>query len=243
MNQSPWYQQAFGAHYLQIYAHRSATQALHEIKSILPFLPAMDLSTSVLDLCCGSGRHLLALESLGFKSLIGVDLSEDLLSVAKQQIQKSHLVLADMRALPFSEKSFSAIFQFFTSFGYFSEEENQFFLKQIQKLLRPEGAYLLDYLNPEWVVSQLIPLSTTIRQNFFLREERRIRGSRVEKKVFLELPSKTIQYMESVRLYSQKEILSLFHGAGFSTIKIFGTFDGKPYDKNSPRMIVLAIRS
>lgn len=243
MTLDPWYQQAFGAHYLQVYAHRSTTQAFEELNSLLSFLPELDRADSILDLCCGGGRHLVALASLGFQHLVGVDLSEDLLTFAKTQAKSSQFVLADMRNLPFLPAQFACIFQFFTSFGYFSEEENKAFLAQIYSLLRPKGFYLLDYLNPEQVVSQLIPFSTTLRKNFFLQEERQIRHSRVEKKVLIEIPSQKIEYTESVRLYSRKELEQLLLNVGFSSLKIFGSFDGKPYDQHSSRMIVLAIRS
>jgi ubiquinone/menaquinone biosynthesis C-methylase UbiE len=58
--------------------------------------------TSIVEIFCGRGNGLRALESLGFKSLAGVDLSERLLT---QYTGQAELHLADCRELPFNDGS------------------------------------------------------------------------------------------------------------------------------------------
>lgn len=237
---TPWYQKAFQEHYLQVYAHRSLAQAWEEVQTFLPFIPPLDAQTPVLDLCCGAGRHLQAIQAYGTFPLFGLDLSWALLREAQQIVPSIPVIQGDMRQLPFLPETFQAIFQFFTSFGYFSDSENADFLRQIANLLKPQGFYVLDYLNPIQVRATLIPYSTTVKNAYTLQETRTIRENRVEKEVTLSFPEQQIQYQESVRLYLKEELEILFHQAGFTDLQFFGNFRGERYESQSPRLIILA---
>lgn len=238
-----WFQSAFGKSYLSIYAHRSEAEALQDLKNFLPHLLPLSPDALILDLCCGTGRHLSAFRSLGFTSILGLDLSLDLLEEAQKKNPETLLLQGDMRKLPFAPHGFDAIFQLFTSFGYFSEEENLAFLAQIPPLLRhrPQGFYVLDYLNPPYLTQQLVPRSSTFTPEFTLIQERRIHKNRIEKEVYFKpTEGKPLQYRESVRLYTLEEMTELCREVGFQHLRFFGDFQGKPYDSSSPRMILMA---
>src|SRR5260370_31823603 len=78
---------------------------------------------TVLDLCCGIGRHSLELARRGFK-VTGVDLTKPYLEQERASASKENLkiefVQSDMRE--FSRPgAFDAAINFFTAFGYFED--------------------------------------------------------------------------------------------------------------------------
>ena len=141
-----WYAEWFGKDYLEVYAHRNESEAKRHVDFLKEVVP--DLSKhKILDIACGSGRHLAELEKQGI-SAIGIDRSEELLAHGKKLNPSLELIHADMRKLPFEDQSFSLVTNFFTSFGYFpSDEEHQLLLQEWRRVLKRDGKLFIDYLN------------------------------------------------------------------------------------------------
>jgi len=59
----------------------------------------------VLDIACGTGRHTIALNKMGFK-VVGLDVSARLLRIAKQRQNEIQVVRGDMRFIPFKPAVF-----------------------------------------------------------------------------------------------------------------------------------------
>ena len=125
-----WYATAFSALYPILYSHRTIASARPEVDFAVEQVGLCSTDT-VLDLCCGNGRHMVHLTSSS-RHTIGLDYSRDLLRIASEAVgAKSELILGDMRALPFRD-SLDVVFNFFTSFGYFQScEENEAVLHDI----------------------------------------------------------------------------------------------------------------
>jgi SAM-dependent methyltransferase len=103
----------------------------------------------ILDLACGTGRHTIPLTKEGF-NVVGLDVSSKLLKIAKQHQPQAQLVKADMRHLPFKEKTFSAAISLDNSFGYLPSEETDLeSLKELHKTLQTNGLLVLDVFNRE----------------------------------------------------------------------------------------------
>ena len=92
----------------------------------------------------------------------GVDLSEESINKAKEHaIENANFEVHDMRKT-FIEKEFDYVFNLFTSFGYFeADEENLKVLKAAAANLKPEGIFVLDFLN----VKKVIPNHCKRREN------------------------------------------------------------------------------
>jgi SAM-dependent methyltransferase len=181
----PWYIDGFGAHYLELYAHRNDREALQSLK--LLDVAGLDLAGRVLlDLGCGPGRHLAALSRRGAK-VLGLDLSRDLLRVAAGRGldgEQGFLLRGDMRKLPLSNSSVDGVLSMFTSFGYFPEDaENWTVLDEVARVLRPGGFYLFDFLNRSRVERDLRSESEVEGVSFTAKERRRVEGDRVFKEV------------------------------------------------------------
>ena len=149
-----WYKKSFGSTYLERYSHRNKEEAQRDIEKLVQLL-SIPKDEILLDLCCGAGRHLIALHRIGFQHIIGLDLSEDLLKFAALELSKAgaehiKLIREDMREIPY-KNCFGVILSLFTSFGYFQhDEENQKVINRVSKALKPKGIFVLDYINKNY---------------------------------------------------------------------------------------------
>jgi len=237
-----WYASAFDTLYPLVYAHRSVESAAREAAFAVQQMELNQCET-ILDLCCGGGRHLYHLAQHCYE-LVGLDYSRDLLRFAQRDLPEHvHLVRGDMRALPF-EGCFDAVANFFTSFGYFDrDEENSAVVKTVAQVLKPGGKFFMDYLNPAHVRATLEPESERESDGLRIAERRWIDESsrRVNKATdIFEADEKRSSVRESVKLYEPGEMESIFSGAGLEIQNVFGDYDGAPVAEFSPRTIYVA---
>ena len=106
-----------------LYGNRDSDEALNLIKNLDKILSSE--VEKVLDVGCGAGRHVVAWEKLGYKAS-GFDLSSESIRLAKSKPSNADFRVLDMRDLKNQTKwtdEFDLISNLFTSFGYFSKEE------------------------------------------------------------------------------------------------------------------------
>ncbi|CAM4190075.1 ubiquinone/menaquinone biosynthesis C-methylase UbiE [Paenibacillus endophyticus] len=241
----PWYEQSFGSDYMLVYKHRDWENANEEARKMIAWLK-LPKNAQMLDIGCGMGRHALALAGFGY-SVTGIDLSQTLLDEARKHDEKElvNWRQGDMRELPFEPGSFDCTVNLFTSFGYFSlEEDNVNVLRQIAKVLRKNGSFLIDFLNPAYVEKTLIPSSdrTDEEAGIHIQELRSITDGWVQKEITvteLENPDKARQYLERVRLFPLAWFERNLANAGLVLEQLYGDYDGCEYEAiDSPRMIM-----
>ncbi len=120
-------------------------------KKALKHLPVVKKDLRVLDLATGTGDQLIALfegveggASIG--SAVGIDLSEEMLLLAKKKIGsktysgKIEFLRADAEKLPFENHQFDAAT---FSFGIRNVPDPLVSLKEIYRVLKPEGRCLI----------------------------------------------------------------------------------------------------
>jgi SAM-dependent methyltransferase len=188
------------------------------------------------------GRHSLALDEFGYQ-VTGVDLSDVLLAEAQRMDAGSRVrwLKGDMRNVPLQEK-FDAVVNLFTSFGYFDEDEdNAKVLKEIDRLLRPEGKFIIDFLNPDYVASRLVPFSERTEDGMTIRESRSIEGGYVRKQIVISQPGEPERrYTEQVKLYRPEHFMSMMEETELVVDHLYGGYDAASYDEaESPRMILV----
>lgn len=247
-----WYEQSFGYEYLELYSHRDAAEARADIEAIVHLLdPPRD--EPLLDLCCGACRHMLVLREMGFTQLVGLDLSSELLDVAARELANGtqpesacadvELIQSDMRQIPY-ENHFATVLSLFTSFGYFQQdEENWAVFDAVYRALRPGGRFLLDYLNRDYVVANLVERDEKVLPDRHIQNVRCLTDGcqRVEKTMIVTTQSgKVREFHESVRMYSQPEMVHMLEEAGFPSITCYGSLDGQACGPDSKRLILIA---
>jgi SAM-dependent methyltransferase len=230
-----WFEEWFGEEYLQLYPHRDAAEAERAVALILE-RTAFTPGWRVLDVACGAGRHCRALEAAGARC-VGLDLSMALLRVARR-VTRAPLVRADMRALPIRPGSMDLTVNLFTSFGYFERDaEHTAALHEMVATLRPQGWFVIDFLNPAAVRARLVP-----------RETRQLDGAEVAVARSVSVDGryvcKTItttggrRFTERVRLFSADEIATMLAEARVTIRHRFGDYDASPLGADSPRTIL-----
>ena len=222
-----WYEESFGKDYLSIYAHRDDREAEDDVKDIIKLTGAKE-NWPVLDLCCGTGRHLRAFQRAGYNTLYGLDLSIDFL---KQKSSRNIIYIqGDMRYIPFRQY-FQLVLSLFTSFGYFfSDNENLKVLEEVKFCLLPGGIFLLDYMNRSYIEKNLISEDTVFHDGKEIISKRWIScdGLRVEKEIKIREKNEEKTYYESVRLFTFSELYSLLKKAGFIDINYYLDSDESP---------------
>jgi SAM-dependent methyltransferase len=198
-------------------------------------LAELEPGAEVLDCPTGFGRHALVLAEAGYR-VTGLDRSPQLLADADRRrggAEWPHLVRGDYRELPFSDASFDAVFNLFSSLGYLEQDEDVGVLREFRRVLaagrsprRRDGAS-----------RRLRPLRATLRPanvgaaprglapprgaspRLGRRDDRRVprdirpSGERVERPYVL-------------HVYSAKEWLEMLREAGFGDVDAFGAWDG-----------------
>ncbi|CAM3143961.1 methyltransferase domain-containing protein [Paenibacillus taichungensis] len=241
-----WYEKSFGEDYLLVYKHRDVQGAYQEVHKMINWLKLQPKS-KVLDLCCGMGRHSLALADAGFQ-VTGIDLSDVLLREARN-MDTEHRVEwyhADMRELPL-KGGFDAVVNLFTSFGYFREDGEQLrVLRAIRRMLKPGGSYIIDFMNTAYVTRHLVQHSTRESEGQNIEEFRKIQDGFVQKEIHITDTAsgqKPRIYQERVKLYTREQLRDLLHEAGLMVDQVHGGYDEEKYDEQtSPRMIFVGHR-
>jgi SAM-dependent methyltransferase len=230
-----WYLEWFGEEYLELYSYRDESEARRQVGFFGDqFGP---LRGPLLDLACGTGRHLQELRCAGY-SPVGCDLSFTLLSTGIGEYGAMALARADMRALPFSSASFAGLVNFFTSFGYFAvEEENLQVVREMSRVLEPGAAFLFDYLNVHRELDRLVQRETRETPRGRVLIERWFDPSDRSFNKRITIGDK--RYLERVRGYDLDEISVMFDSSDLAIRSAFGSFDGAPFARSSPRLILV----
>ncbi len=202
----------------------------------------------VLDLCCGTARHSIALAKRRWK-IVGMDLSRNLLAIAKSRMKRSGikfpLVRADMCFFPFRDQVFNAILSMFTSFGYLpSESEDSLSLLEINRTLRNKGMFLLDLANRDHIIRGFRERDWAEFEPFYLLEKRSLdlEGSKLSSQWTL-IQKKTGQVrpiLHIVRLYTYTRAEQLLNDAGLEITDVFGGYEKQDFTLEASRMIVSA---
>ena len=121
----------------------SVEQTEREIAFLARWLPLPDYAR-VLDMCCGVGRHSIALAELGY-AVTGLDRSAEAIAEARRRGgDKAEFVVGDMRELASVPGTFDAVLNLWQSFGYFDEATNLDMLRQVSGKMRIGGRFVLD---------------------------------------------------------------------------------------------------
>ncbi len=236
-----WFKDWFASkEYLDVYHHRNREDAEKIISLILTNIK-LNKNSKILDAACGSGRHSILLTEKGF-NVTAFDLSKTLLNIGKKKAKELNLdinfINADIRKF-FINTQFDLVVNLFTSFGYFeTDEENYRFIKNAFSMLNKNGKYVLDFLNKNFVKKNLIPHSEKIVNNKIIAEDRKISDDRVLKKIQIITGQKKVEFTESVKLYSDEEIIYNFEKIGFKVVKLFGDYNGEIFKKKSSKRFI-----
>ena len=227
-----------------MFDERRWSEAAGDVDSAVQLL-GIDPPAAVLDLCCGSGRHVLELARRGYE-VTGVDATGPFLleaeGLANAEGLEVGLVHEDMRRFR-RERSFDAVLNMATSFGYFEDPaDDRLVLENIRSSLRSGGALLMELQGKEVVCRTLAKPEWREENDIFLLTEQRVRESWgwVDNRLVVLTDGGKQEFVLSHRLYSAVELSTALAETGFDPIGIFGNLSGKPYDEEATSLVVVA---
>lgn len=118
---------------------------------------------NVLDIATGTGDLAISLAKEGLDHIVGLDLSEGMLQVAKEKVKKKGLTdmitlqVGDSEDLPFEDNSFDAIC---VAFGVRNFESLAKGLLEIYRVLKPDGLFI--------VLETAVPQKFPLRQGYWV---------------------------------------------------------------------------
>jgi len=234
-------------------------QATVEVAGLVNVFSEFQVSKNslILDLCCGIGRHSVALAERGFK-VVGVDLAPEFITRAKEIAvernvkQNVEFRVGDMRKVSkvlkdYGER-FNAVINLFTSIGYYDEETDRNILRQLLGLTASRGILVIDIANRDWLVRHFQARDVhQIGDVLFKVVERKLNleSSRMENVwKFYRKHKQDLKYLDTVelnhRVYSLHELKKLVEESGWIYQSCYGGFNSEPFTMDSKRMILIA---
>lgn len=235
-----WFTDWFNTPYYHIlYKERNNVEAQLFIKNITVFL-ALPKTTHILDLPCGKGRHSVFLNSLGY-TVTGGDLAENSIKLAQEfENDTLRFKVHDMRE-PFNYQ-YDAVFNLFTSFGYFDDDkEDILILQNIKNGLKKEGPFVFDFLNAEKVKLNLVAKETKIVDGITFNIKREIKNGFILKHISFFADDTQHSYTEHVKYLDLHKMTTYLEKVGFTITAVFGDYNLNSYEaKTSDRLILIA---
>lgn len=240
-----WYKTWFDTEYYhELYSHRDEEEARIFISTMIMFLE-IHPGQRVMDMACGKGRHSRVLESHGLE-VVGFDLSKQ--SIDKAKIYESETMafdVHDMRKSYTKFGKFDVIFNLFTSFGYFTDLENdQKIIKNVRKALTTEGFFVQDYLNAASVIDLLPQNGSKETETSHFSWKKHLDDGFMLKDITVENGGGQHHFQEKVKVYSLEDLVKLHEKVGLKVQDVFGSYELDPYsEKESPRIIIISKKS
>jgi len=244
----PWHEHFFGEAYLRTVRTSTPKEVAVECSFIERAL-RMPIGSRILDVGCGLGVQAVELASRGYH-LVGLDISATMVSRAYDEAEDRGLqidfVRGDMREVTFVEP-FDAMLCWGTTFGYFSEEENELTIRKFHEAIRPNGTLLLEVVNRDFMIGSQpnqvwfeVDGAVCMEETDFDYAKSRLR---VKRRV-ANHSGQQHDRLYSIRLYALHEISAMLERNGFRVDEVSGREAtlGIFFGVHSPKMIIRAER-
>ncbi|KAB1071933.1 class I SAM-dependent methyltransferase [Tamlana haliotis] len=238
-NTATWFTSWFDTPFYHIlYKDRDDTEAHAFMETLTNYLNLPENGT-VLDLACGKGRHSRYLNKIGY-DVTGVDLSANSIKFAKQfENHRLHFEEHDM-CLPY-HKQFDAVFNLFTSFGYFEDDaDNLKTIEAIKSNLNEFGFGVIDFMNSEFVIDNLVPKETKTVDGIEFHLKRFVEEGYIIKDITFTVDEKVYNYQERVRAFTLADFEKLFEQTDVFLLDVFGDYKLNKFNpKSSERLVMI----
>lgn len=237
MKSTKWYASWFDTPYYEIlYKDRDHKEAAAFMGTLTQYL-GLHPKQTILDLACGKGRHSIHLNKLGY-NVTGIDLSKNSIAHASQfKNENLRFAIHDM-SKPYSQQ-FDAVFNLFTSFGYFENEtDNLNTVKAISANLKPHGLGVIDFMNVDYVLNTLVFEEIKIVNAIEFNIKRYVKDGYIHKNIQFTDRGKAFSFTEKVKIITLNDINSYLTHANLKLLEIFGDYTLNKYNATtSPRLI------
>ena len=202
----------------------------------------LKVGSKILDLCCGIGRHSIALAKKGY-NVTAIDYSRSYIEKLKKRAEELNLSInalsIDAREINFKEE-FDAIIIMFVSFGYFNDIENEELLKKLALALKNGGKILIDLENRDYILKHFIREKWREKDYGLLLERHKfdpISSRQKTKRIIILNSGEKKETFRDIRLYSAHELIAIANNANLKVDKLYGDYDRTTFHINAPRLL------
>lgn len=236
-----WFSSWFDTPYYHIlYKDRGYKEAELFMKNITSYL-GLKQGDQILDLACGKGRHSVYLNKLGF-DVTGVDLSPNSIEYASQFENESLHFKVQCMCKPLPEK-FDAVFNLFTSFGYFERDEDNFrTITSIKQELKENGYGVIDFMNVKKVIANLVPEEFKTVKGIDFHLTRSHTNGYILKKIQFEDEGTLYHFTERVKSLTLEDFQEYFSRAGIELKHTFGSYHLEEFNEETSDRLILVFQ-
>jgi SAM-dependent methyltransferase len=239
--QNTWFASWFDTPYYHIlYKDRDYEEAQLFMDNLTNYLNLPE-DAKILDLACGKGRHSVYLNQLGY-DVTGADLSKHSIEAAQKYSNDTlHFEVHDMRE-PFEQK-FDAIFNLFTSFGYFeNESDNVTTLKAICESLSEYGFGVIDFMNVNKVIENIVPNEVKTVEGIDFHIKRFVIDNYIYKEIDFEDKGEQFHFVEKVKAFTLQDFEAMMEEAGIYLLDTFGDYKLRKFYKNESERLIMIFK-
>ena len=161
-----------------------------------------------------------------------------------KQFENDHLKFEvhDMREV-YHPNEFDAVFNLFTSFGYFEDYNDNFkVFEAVKQQIKEKGIFVLDYLNAEKVVSTMIPYEEKLIDNILFKITKSVENGFVKKEIDFTDNGETFHFEEYVRLIYFNDFKEIYETAGFELKNAFGNYNLADFNEKTSDRLILVLK-
>ena len=239
------FDEVFDEDYLFFYEPLLADVTETDVDTIWRLL-RLEPDMAILDLGCGHGRIANRLAERGAR-VTGLDATAVFLDRARRDAASRGVdvdyVKGDMRQLPWTDERFDRVLSWFTSFGYFDDQDNRRVLQEAHRVLRPAGRLLIENNNLVELLPRWQPALVTERDGHFAIDRSCFdptTGRATTERVIIR-DGRTRRFVFSVQMFVAAELRNWLLDTGFTSVNLIDP-NGDPLTVRSRRMISIAYR-
>lgn len=239
------FDEVFDEDYLFFYEPLLADVTETDVDTIWRLL-RLEPDMAILDLGCGHGRIANRLAERGAR-VTGLDATALFLDRARRDAASRGVdvdyVKGDMRRLPWTDERFDRVLSWFTSFGYFDDQDNRRVLQEAHRVLRPAGRLLIENNNLVELLPRWQPALVTERDGHFAIDRSCFdptTGRATTERVIIR-DGRTRRFVFSVQMFVAAELRNWLLDTGFTSVNLIDP-NGDPLTVRSRRMISIAYR-
>ncbi|MCB0374746.1 MAG: class I SAM-dependent methyltransferase [Sinomicrobium sp.] len=233
-----WYVNWFNTDfYHTLYQDRNHKEARLFMDNLIRYLK-LPKGSGILDLACGKGRHAIYLNALGY-DVTGIDLSGNNIAFAQQFANETlHFDVHNM-CVPY-HRQFDAVFNLFTSFGYFDrDEDNLNTVRAIKANLKAGGYGVIDFMNVDYVADTLISEDSKTVDGIVFHQKREFKDGYIVKEIRFRHDHRDYCFTERVKALRLSDFELYFKQSGIVLSAVFGDYRLGAFDPETSERLIL----
>lgn len=245
---SAWWTSYFDEQYLLEYEPLFSLEKDRREVGRLIDLMGLPVGARILDVPCGQGRHAHLLAEAAY-DVQGVDLSEQLLSIARKRGAGPNLAYAraDMRKLSAAwTERFDAVINLFTSFGFFLDPtDDARVIEEFARVLKTDGLLVWHGASRDGVMARFLERDWWTTQNgTLIAHERRFDpvSGVLHVRSTWRGPKGAGEREHRIRLYTATRLAELCRDAGLIVTEAYDGWRDRPLTRRSSEMLLIARR-